>query len=91
MISVKRHGGVLAACDASLLGKKFEENELVLDIKKSFYGGQLIEEKELTELLLTATNINLVGEQTIRIAKKKGIVSQTGKIGGIPYAMIFKV
>jgi len=90
-ICVKRNGEVLAACDESLVGKRFEEKELVLDIKKSFYLDRTVGEKELSRMLAEAKNINLVGEQTINIAKRDKLVRKVGRIKGVPYAIIFKV
>jgi hypothetical protein len=90
-ICVKRNGEVLAACDEGLVGKRFEEKELVLDIKKSFYYGEVVGEEELSRMLAEAKNINLVGEQTINIAKRDKLVGKVGRIKGVPYAIIFKV
>ncbi len=90
-ICVKKNGEVLAACDENLVGKKFEENDLVLDIKKSFYLDRTVEEKELSVMLAEAKNINLVGEQTINIAKRDKLVNGVGRIRGIPYAVIFRL
>ncbi len=91
MIFVKRHQGVLAACDEDLVGKKFEDGELILDIKESFYRGEIVSGKELSEMLADYSNINLVGEQTIKIAKGIKLIDKVGRIKGVPYAMIFKV
>jgi len=90
-ICVKKNGGVLAACDEGLAGKKFEENGLVLDIRKSFYLDKIIDGKELSRMLAGADNINLVGEQTINIAKRDKLVNNVGRIKGIPYAIIFRL
>lgn len=91
MIFVKRHQGVLAACDEDLIGKKFEDGELILDVKESFYRGDRVSGAELGRMLSGYGNINLVGEQTIKIAKKSKLVDKVGRIKGVPYAMIFKV
>jgi len=42
-------------------------------------------------MLAEAKNINLVGEQTINIAKRDKLVGKVGRIKGVPYAIIFKV
>lgn len=91
MIFVKRHQGVLAACDEDLVGKKFEDGELVLDIKESFYRGEIVSGEELSGMLTGYDNINLVGEQTIKIAKRNKLVDKVGRVKGVPYAIIFKV
>lgn len=91
MIFAKKTGRVLAACDEDLVGKKFEENELVLNVSKSFYMGELVGEQELSGMLAEAENINLVGEQTINIAKRNNLVGKIGRIKGVPYAIIFRL
>ena len=91
MIWIKRHGKILAACDESIVGKKFSENKLELHLKEDFYKGELIDEKKFTKLLEEAENINLVGENTIRIANKKSLIAEVKKIKGVPYAIIFKI
>ena len=90
-ICVKKNGDVLAACDEDLVGKKFEEKELVLDIRKSFYLDKIIDGGEFSRMLAGADNINLVGEQTINIAKRDKLVNSVGRIKGIPYAIIFRL
>ena len=91
MIFVKRHREVLAACDEDLIGKKFEDRGLILDIKESFYRGEIVSGDELGRMLADYSNISLVGEQTIKIAKRNKLVDKVGRIKGVPYAMIFKV
>lgn len=90
-VSVKRSGSVLAACDKSLLGKQFEEKELVLDVNEGFYKGELVREDEFCRMLAEADNINLVGEETIKLAKKAGVVGSVGRVKRVPYAVIFRV
>jgi hypothetical protein len=90
-IYAKKNNEVLAACDENLLGKRFEEGELVLDVKESFYKGELVEEEAFSGLLKAARNINLVGEHTIGVAKKMNLVDKVGRIENVPYAIILKV
>lgn len=91
MIWVKKHGKVLAACDERIVGKKFSENKLELHLREDFYRGELIDEAKFSKLLEEAENVNLVGENTIRIANKKALIAGVKKIKGVPYAMIFKI
>jgi hypothetical protein len=88
---VKNTGGVLAACDENLLGKKFEDGELILHVKESFYFDRKVGEEEFSRMLAEAKNINLVGEQTINIAKRDKLISNVGRIKGVPYAIIFRL
>ena len=95
-ILVKIHSSyreVIAVCDAELLGKKFEQGDLQLDVNENFYGGdELKEDKLLTFLQEKAeenATFNFVGKETIEIAIKAGIISKDGilKISNVPYAM----
>ena len=54
---------VLSVCDEDIIGKKFEEWDLQLDINKSFFCGELKSEDEVEKLLRTFGNINIVGKK----------------------------
>ena len=41
---------VVAICDAELLGKKFTEGNMQLDVNPAFYGGKKYDEKKVIEL-----------------------------------------
>ena len=84
-------GKVVAACDESLLGKKLEQDTLSLHVNEKFYKGDLVEEEALAALLKDKENINLVGENTVRIAKDNDLIKEVSVINGIPYALIFKL
>lgn len=81
---------MLAACDEEILGRRFEDGGLVLDIKKEFYGGGKIGD-EIIELFQKADIINMAGSEIISLAKKEEWISEKGiiKIKGIPHAQIF--
>lgn len=84
---------IVAICDSELLGQKFEEGNMQLDIYEAFYGGEEKSEKEVIELLKDAATedatFNLVGKQSVNAALKAGIVSEEGiiKVQGIPHAL----
>lgn len=89
---VKRHKladgrTILAVCDDDLLGKKFEEGDLQLDIGK-FYDGEKKSRKEVELLFKSAYIVNLVGEDSVELGIKKGLVAKERvvRIAGIPYA-----
>jgi len=85
---------VVAICDAKLLGKKFEEGQMQLEIKEQFYGGEKKTEAEVLRIIrdLSAEDatFNIVGEKAIRTALKAGIIESSGviKIDGIPHALV---
>lgn len=84
---------VVAVCDAELLGKRFVEGQMQLDVKKDFYRGDKMEEDRVVKLLQEAdkedATFNLVGERAVSAGIKAGIVDAQGviKIAGIPHAL----
>jgi uncharacterized protein len=94
MISVKvyKQGDdlVIGACDEQLLGKKFRDGKLQIDVAKHFYDGERIDIKTLKKFLLDATIANLVGKETVKCALDLGLVDPKYilKIKGIPHAQI---
>ena len=97
MIKIKFHEAyrkIVAVCDSDLVGKKFTEGKLQLDIKESFYSGDEVkDEKEALELLRCAqvddATFNFVGKKSIEIGLKAGVIGKEGiiKVQGIPHAM----
>ena len=86
---------VIAVCDGELLGKVYEEGERILDLVKyrSFYDGERVTIEKLGEMLKNATNINLVGENTIVAASKfiKIDKANVRKIKGVPHLLVYYV
>ena len=84
---------IVAICDSNLLGKKFEQGNLQLEVKESFYGGEKKTEQEIEGLMRDFTTddsmFNLVGEKTIKLALKLGLIDEEGiiHIQGIPHAL----
>ena len=42
---------VVAVCDSELVGKKFEEGKMQLDVRENFYNGEEVDEEKLMEIL----------------------------------------
>ena len=85
----KRNGKVLVAvCDTDLIGKKFEEGELQLDLTSDFYAGKELDEKATGDLIRNAYIINLVGKNAIKLGMDEGIIEKDHikNIAGIPHA-----
>lgn len=97
MISLKmyqRRGEVvLAACDKELMGRTFREGELKLDVCSSFYNGEDANEEMLLNRLKNATIANLVGERTVAVATKHGLVDEDCilRIEGVPHVQLVKM
>ncbi|MEK6906934.1 MAG: DUF424 family protein [Nanoarchaeota archaeon] len=97
MIYLKRNqtkdNEVVAICDEDLLGKKFSENNLKLEITKRFYKGEIIADEKIIEILQNARNINIVGKDSVKLAVKAGIIDESNiiKIKKIPHALVFEI
>jgi len=90
----KSYRNVIAICDSELIGKYFENGNFQLDVKESFYRGDKVNEEKLREIiseqLKEDSTFNIVGENSVKIALKSGIISKQGikKISGIPFALV---
>lgn len=84
---------MLNICDADLVGKDIQENELKMNISKSYYGEKLVDRAEAQNLLQNSSIINMVGKETISLSISLGIGSESGvkKIDGIPFLIVFKM
>jgi len=84
---------VIAVCDAELLGKKFTEGKMQLDINPDFYGGKKLNEadmiKTMQEFNGNDSTFNIVGKKSVNAALKAGIIDKSGiiKVKGIPHAL----
>ncbi len=97
MISIKKYKQgndlLIGACDEELIGKKFEEGSLQIDVSKSFYDGERVSSDVLKKFLEEATIANLVGKETVDCAIKIGLVDPDCvlKIKGIPHAQMVRM
>lgn len=90
---------VVAICDEELLGKKYKEGEICLDLirYRSFYEGKKIEElneDEIKDKFKSASSINIVGNKSLKLIEKYGFdVSHKKLIGKekIPHLQIYRI
>ena len=96
-ISIKIHRSyrlVVAVCDVNLLGKRFEEDIRQLEIRESFFKGEIFEEEDAIKILkkqsLEDATFNIVGKEAIQAAIKSQIIASEGitKINEIPFALV---
>lgn len=91
---INSYRDVVAICDEDLLGKQFLEGKKQLDVKESFYKGEIKTPEETKEILSIWSQedatFNIVGEKSIKLAIEMKIISEegVGKIDGIPYALV---
>ena len=88
-----QNNAMLNICDADLVGKDIQENELKLNISKSYYGEKIVDKNEAENLLQNSSIINMVGKETVTLSIKLGIGSENGvkKIDGVPFLIVFKM
>ncbi len=81
---------IVAICDKELIGKKYEEGDLQLYVNPRFYGGEEMSEEEILDAIENATIINLVGEKSVSLGLKLGIVLEENiiRIANIPHAQV---
>ena len=97
MICVKRHAAgnelLVAACDSALLGRRFEEGELCLELGAGFYDGERVDRRLFLEVLTIATIANLAGEETVGAAVEAGLVDPgcVMRVGGVPHAQFLRM
>ena len=84
---------LIAICDSELLGKVFKSGKLVLHVDRNFYEGILVPLSVAMERAEEATILNLVGENTVNAAIKKGLVHPDAviKVGGVPHAQSVRI
>jgi len=97
MISVRRHSTgtelLVAACDCGLIGKRFEEGELRLELRPGFFEGEKVDKRLFLEVLALATIANLAGEETVNAAIEAGFVDPECiiRIQGVPHAQLVRM
>jgi hypothetical protein len=84
---------MLAISDASILGKRFEERDMQLEVTEDFYSGSTCNKADALKLIRSATIINAVGDNIIGFMVEKKLIEKDRvlKIGGVPHAQIISV
>ena len=90
IVKIHKTGGrvILAVCDSNLIGKKFEDGKLQLDLTSEFYKGDKLDPARTLELMKIANIVHLVGKKSVEIGIKAKIIDKKKiiKIKGIPHA-----
>ena len=80
-------------CDSNIIGKKFEQENLQLDLVERFYKGEELSfeeaKKHIEKHAMEDATFNIVGEEAIKAAMEAGIIEQAhiGRIANIPYTI----
>ena len=80
---------IISICDEDLIGKKFEEKDLQLDISERFYKGEKASEEKILKEIKGANYLNIVGKNSINLAIKNKLILRENiiKVKNIPYAI----
>lgn len=70
------NGRVVAICDSDLLGQTLEDENYKIEISKTFYGGELMNEEQVVSLLEKERNLNIVGKNIVELCLELGIILQ---------------
>lgn len=84
---------LIAVCDCDVLGRKFSEGQLRIDVSPDFFGGEKASCTEVTAALAGATMANFVGCRTVEHAISLGYVEKDNvlSIDGILYAQMVRM
>lgn len=80
---------IVAAADKELIGKKFKEGKVCLDVSERFYKGEEKTDDEILKIFKGSSNTNLVGEKAVALGLKAGIITEDSvmKVEGVPHAI----
>jgi uncharacterized protein len=84
---------IVAICDSDIVGKRFEEGKLQLDVNEKFYGGKEYEKKKALKILQNALDddacFNFVGQNSIDLGIEAGLIKKENLIiiQGVPHAI----
>lgn len=67
---------LIAVCDCEILGKRFKEGKLQLEVSSDFYGRELASPAEVEEALAEATVANFAGCRAVEHAIRLGYVEK---------------
>ncbi len=83
-------GMLVVVTDADIIGKKFEEERLQLDLTKKFYQGEPKNKAEVKEIMMKARHLHLTGKGIVAIAVEMDLVDPKKIlfIDSVPHAEI---
>lgn len=84
------HGMLLVITDSEILGKKFEEGKLQLDLSKKFYQGEEMNKEKVKDLIPEARYIHATGKEAVGTLVEEDIVESDKilHVQNIPHAEV---
>lgn len=79
-------------CDFDLVGRKLEQDGLVINLAREYYQQQVVEQPLVQEFLHKCDIANLVGERIVKQALEMKLAREASikRIAGVPFLMIYK-
>lgn len=68
-------GLLVVITDSDIIGKKFEEERLQLDLTKKFYQGEQMNKEEVKKIVITARHLHLTGKGVVAIVVEMDLVN----------------
>ncbi|MFB6221911.1 MAG: DUF424 domain-containing protein [Halolamina sp.] len=89
-------GLLVSVCDDGLVGETFENGEISLTVRESFYGGEeavVADADAVVAGLKRASVANLVGEECVGVAVEAGLIEEATviDIGGTQHAQLLNL
>ena len=81
---------ILAVCDSTVHGKRFEDDNAVLDLSSKFYNGEEKNTDTVKKLMLQAYTVHAVGKNSVEVAIMLGLATKedTKAVAGVPHVQI---
>jgi uncharacterized protein len=86
-------GYLLAACDASICGKKLAEGDLEFFVNPRFYKDKQASSAQIKKQFAVSSSANIVGKNIVQLAKDLGLIKKENIVivAGIPHAQLVVV
>ena len=83
---------MVAVCDRELLNTTITGGDLKVIVSEYFYGTTPVDEAAVTEALSKGNNVNLIGERSVGVAVKLGLIARSDciMIGSVPHVQIYR-
>jgi hypothetical protein len=67
---------LVAACDKDIVELELDSQGVKIKVNQTFYGKELVSEKELLDEIQRCTSANVIGTQIVRLLIKKRIIHE---------------
>ncbi len=84
------HGILLVVTDSDIIGKKFEEGRIQLDLMQDFYKGEEMSKDDVKELLKKSRHAHFTGKESVAIGFELELIhsERVLYVEGIPHAEV---